>query len=80
MSIICSLLVALSLAQASAAVQTGRISGRVTVAGTGAPIVGARVTIIPAAPGTRAPTTFTSTRLASLRCWNPTHRVRRASS
>jgi len=48
---ISSLLVALSLApQAPSAAQPGRISGRVTIAGTATPIAGARVTIVPAAP------------------------------
>ena len=47
---ICSLLVASVLAQAPAAAQPGRISGRVTIAGAGTPISGARVTLVPAAP------------------------------
>jgi protocatechuate 3,4-dioxygenase beta subunit len=46
----CSLLVTLSLAQAPAAAEPGRIVGRVTVAGTGAPVAGARVMLIAAAP------------------------------
>ena len=50
---ICSLLVALSVGQASQASpttdQAGRISGRVTLEGTNTPVAGARVILIPAA-------------------------------
>ena len=42
-----SLLVTLALAQSPAADQTGRIAGRVTLSGTGAPVSGARITLIP---------------------------------
>lgn len=42
-----SLLLALSLNQAPAADQPGRISGRVTLAGSNAPVSGARITLIP---------------------------------
>lgn len=53
MSTFCSLLVALSFAQASqtstTAGQAGRISGRVTLEGANTPIAGARITLIPMA-------------------------------
>ena len=45
-----SLLVALSFLQAFAPGQSGQISGRITVDGTGAPVADARVTIILVAP------------------------------
>jgi protocatechuate 3,4-dioxygenase beta subunit len=44
-----SLVVALSLSQAPAAGQTGRIAGRVTLAGANTPIAGARVMLVPTA-------------------------------
>jgi len=48
---LCSLLLALSFAQASpAAGAGGRIAGRVTVEGTNTPLAGVRVMLIPAAP------------------------------
>jgi protocatechuate 3,4-dioxygenase beta subunit len=43
-----ALLVALSLNQAPAPEQAGQISGRVTLAGTGSPVSGARVALLPA--------------------------------
>ena len=46
--LVISLLVALSLNQAPAADQPGSIGGRVTLAGTGAPVSGARVMLFPA--------------------------------
>jgi hypothetical protein len=45
-----SLLVALAVAQSPATAQTGRISGRVTLSGTGAPVSGARITLFPGRP------------------------------
>jgi protocatechuate 3,4-dioxygenase beta subunit len=49
-----SLLVALSLGQAPAVGQTGRIAGRVTLAGPNTPVSGARVMLIPTTPPTRS--------------------------
>jgi len=43
-----SLLVALSLSQAPAADQAGRVSGRVTLLGAGSPVSGARISLFPA--------------------------------
>src|SRR5437667_1983521 len=46
--IIAALLAALSLTQATATAETGRITGRVTVQGTNTPIAGVRVVLFPA--------------------------------
>lgn len=46
--VLISLLLALSLTQAPAADQAGRVSGRVTVAGTSTPVGGARISLFPA--------------------------------
>jgi hypothetical protein len=50
MQIIVGLLVALSMGQAAAPVGAGRISGRVTAEGTGAPLASARVMLLPGRP------------------------------
>ena len=48
---LCSLLLALSVGQATPAAETGgRIAGRVTVDGTNAPLAGVRVMLLPTAP------------------------------